>query len=616
MVGGFAFAAIAAPTAAVTTATTATATATATVRTPPMGWSSWNYMSMRNSAALLLDTADAFSTTGLRDAGYVYIIATEGWEPGNRTASGDLQPASTFTNSTVRALADQLHALDFKFGIYGAAGYTTCGKRAGSLYHERRDAAWYKSQGVDYLKYDDCGEANIQSYAKYFAMKDALAAAPGGGLDYYSYEPFQIYGAGAVSQMAWVSSVGDLWRSSNDIRPSWKSILENAYLTNTWAPNMKPGRYNDADELEIGNGHLTIAEERSHFALWCLMKSPLIIGTGVRVLPAASLAILLNKRLIAIDQDPLAIQGTLRAAFESSGARAPSIAVQPVPCLTDPTLCPQKSPWVTHCSFGSPTAAAQRWVIQDLPSSRGEGQRVMQPSTKLCLARSSLSEKHSYSSVDIVACDPKSITQAWDIGGANVTIAQIRDATNASSCLTFNSSSLHMKSCGVEMGDKKTPNESGCRDGNCRFSGIIDQLWYHNSFGQLTSAITNINNGVDQLLPMINHFPANIPWCLASSPKVAVPWIAPPAVDSSQPLQVWAGPLAGGDVVVLLLNIGNETKSITAEWADIGLKHGVRVNATDLWTGKVVGGGNPFTGSISASVATHDSAVFRLSAVL
>jgi hypothetical protein len=376
-------------------------------------------------------------------------------------------------------------------------------------------------------------------------MKDALAAAPGGGLDYYSYEPFQIYGAGAVSQMAWVSSVGDLWRSSNDIRPSWKSILENAYLTNTWAPNMKPGRYNDADELEIGNGHLTIAEERSHFALWCLMKSPLIIGTGVRVLPAASLAILLNKRLIAIDQDPLAIQGTLRAAFESSGARAPSIAVQPVPCLTDPTLCPQKSPWVTHCSFGSPTAAAQRWVIQDLPSSRGEGQRVMQPSTKLCLARSSLSEKHSYSSVDIVACDPKSITQAWDIGGANVTIAQIRDATNASSCLTFNSSSLHMKSCGVEMGDKKTPNESGC-----------------------------------------------------------------------QPLQVWAGPLAGGDVVVLLLNIGNETKSITAEWADIGLKHGVRVNAKDLWTGKVVGGGNPFTGSISASVATHDSAVFRLSAVL
>ena len=102
-----------------------------------------------------------------------------------------------------------------------------------------------------------------QSYTKYFVMKDALAAAPGGGLDYYSYEPFQIYAAGAVPQMAWVSGVGDLWRSSNDIRPSWDSILSNAHMVNKWAPNALPGHYNDADELEIGNGHLTLAEQRS-----------------------------------------------------------------------------------------------------------------------------------------------------------------------------------------------------------------------------------------------------------------------------------------------------------------------------------------------------------------
>ena len=175
--------------------------ALAAVRKPPMGWSSWNYRSMRVSAPLLLDTADAFVSTGLRDAGYVYLIATEGWEPGTRTASGDLQPAPSFTNSTVRALADELHAKGYKFGIYGAAGFTTCGHRAGSLYHERQDARWYKEQGVDYLKYDDCGEANIQSYAKYSVMKDALAAQPGGGLDYYSYEPFQVYGVGAVQQV-------------------------------------------------------------------------------------------------------------------------------------------------------------------------------------------------------------------------------------------------------------------------------------------------------------------------------------------------------------------------------------------------------------------------------
>jgi alpha-galactosidase len=109
---------------------------------------------MRVSAPLLLDTADAFTTTGLLDDGYRYIIATEGWNLANRTAvTGELQPAPSFTNSSLRALSDQLHAQGFKFGIYGAAAFTTCGHRAGSLYHERQDARWYKEHGVDYLKY-------------------------------------------------------------------------------------------------------------------------------------------------------------------------------------------------------------------------------------------------------------------------------------------------------------------------------------------------------------------------------------------------------------------------------------------------------------------------------
>jgi alpha-galactosidase len=115
---------------------------------------------------------------------------------------------------------------------------------------------------VNYLKYDDCGEANIQSYAKYFVMKDALAAASA-NMDYYSYEPFQVYGPGAVPQMAWVADVGDLWRSGGDIRASWRSILGNAHSNDRWAPNARPGHYNDADMLEVGNGQLTLAEQRS-----------------------------------------------------------------------------------------------------------------------------------------------------------------------------------------------------------------------------------------------------------------------------------------------------------------------------------------------------------------
>lgn len=158
-----------------------------------MGFSSWNHFSMGVSAPLLLDVADAFVSTGLRDAGYTYINTDDGWLDYNRTADGSaLHPATTFSNSTIKALTSALHEKKFKFGIYLAAGFTTCGHRAGSLYHEREDALQIAAAGVDYLKYDDCGEANIQSYAKYFVMKDALAEAYPEGVDYYSYEPFQV----------------------------------------------------------------------------------------------------------------------------------------------------------------------------------------------------------------------------------------------------------------------------------------------------------------------------------------------------------------------------------------------------------------------------------------
>lgn len=225
--------------------------------------------------------------------------------------------------------------------------------------------------------------------------------------------------------------------------------------------------------------------------------------------------ILQNRRLIQVNQDSLAVQGTLRAAFDSSGERAPMVPVPPVACVTHPTPCPQLSQWVTHCSFGSPSNAAQRWEIR--------GDLLVQVDAdhnELCLARSHAT-RHSADgqmmvSVTVLACDPSSPEQAWDFGAANSTVAQVRDAADGGSCLTFNSSSLHMEACHKERGDKLTPNKSGCTDGNCRFSSIIYQLWYLNSLGQFTSAITNIENGANALMPMIPQFPSNTPWCLAT----------------------------------------------------------------------------------------------------
>jgi hypothetical protein len=347
--------------------------------------------------------------------------------------------------------------------------------------------------------------------------------------------------------------------------------------------------------------------------------------------------ILQNERLIEVNQDSLAVQGTLRVAFDSSGTRAPTVTAPPATCVTDPTPCPQASPWVTHCSFGSPVNGAQRWEIRGKLLVQIDGVENDRCLARLPVAHRSLDEQ--VVSVAVVNCDPSSLQQAWNFGSANSTVAQVRDAADSTSCLTFNSSSLHMEACQNEKGDKTTPNKSGCTDGNCRFSSIIYQLWYLNSLRQFTSAITNIQNGPDALLPMIPNFPSNTPWCLATGALInfalnfhhyvgaeciTVRWLsihaaphvasapAPgPEIDSSMPLQVWAGPLSGGDVVVLLLNTGNGTKQITASWEDIGLKSGANATATDLWTGHDVA--TPLSSSISASVASHDSAVFRLS---
>ena len=215
-----------------------------------------------------------------------------------------------------------------------------------------------------------------------------------------------------------------------------------------------------------------------------LLTQPLILGTSIRELSAASMAIVGNERLIEVNQDDLMHQGTLRAAFDDSGKRAPTLAVEPVPCVTGPP-CAQQTPWLTHCSFGSPVAPPQRWEVS--------GRRLMQASTQKCLART------TEGAVTVAACEPSADAklQQWDLSRVNSTVSQVRDDKGL--CLTFNSSSLHMESCRKEAGDKSTPNGSGCEDGNCRFSGIIYQLWYLNTLGQLASAITNIPNGAETL---------------------------------------------------------------------------------------------------------------------
>ena len=219
------------------------AAASASSRTPPMGFNSWNHFGMHPTTDLLLGVAEAFEQTGLKDAGYTYINTDDGWLQLNRTADGELQPMAAQFPGGIAALADALHSKGFRFGIYGAAGQTTCGSRAGSLYHERRDAATLAAWGVDYLKYDLCGQANLQPYAHYYPMRDALQAT---GRDVYlSFEPF--FSLSFRFPITWAAYLGDSWRTAGDIRPKWSSILGNARSTNRWAGVARPGHFNDAD---------------------------------------------------------------------------------------------------------------------------------------------------------------------------------------------------------------------------------------------------------------------------------------------------------------------------------------------------------------------------------
>ena len=309
---------------------------------------------------------------------------------------------------------------------------------------------------------------------------------------------------------------------------------------------------------------------------------------------------------VVVRVDDLGVQATLRASTgtEAIGDSSTSTSTRDSYASRYGTtlgkaVSVQECPWMTHCSFGKEAVAAQRWTIAD-------GKFLQQASTQKCLARSA---SGSTSAVAVAACDQSSKLQQWNFGLVNETVWQVRDFANESSCLSFNSTALQMQPCRKETGDKTTPRD--CAEQNCRFSGIIYQQWYLNSLGQLTSAITNINNGGSTLLPMLPDFPTNTPWCLASSSYTApAPPPPPPAVDTSLPLQVWAGPLVGGDTVVLLLNTGNDTAPITARWADIGVKHGMRMKAKDLWTGVEQDTEN---GAVSARVGSHDCAVFRLS---
>ncbi|MCR4910220.1 MAG: glycoside hydrolase family 27 protein [Bacteroidales bacterium] len=282
--------------------------------TPQMGWNSWNKFGVNINEDLIKATADKMVELGLVDAGYIYLNLDDGWH-GERDEQGFIQEDPVKFPSGIKALADYVHSKGMKLGIYSDAGWKTCGGCAGSFGHEFQDAYTYAQWGVDYLKYDWCFTENINPKGAYKLMSEALKAT---GRQIW----FSMCEWGTAKPWEWAADIAQSWRTTGDIWPYFETIP--AEFENQWHgdPVMKlvdlneplrayagPGHWNDPDMLEVGNGSLTLAENRAHFTLWCMMAAPLLMGNDLTTMPEEILQILCNKDVIAIDQDPLGVQG-------------------------------------------------------------------------------------------------------------------------------------------------------------------------------------------------------------------------------------------------------------------------------------------------------------------
>ncbi len=279
--------------------------------TPPMGWNSWNTFATDINEDLVKGIADAFVRDGYKDAGYEYIVLDDGWMSMERDENGNLVADPEKFPSGMKALVDYVHSKGLKFGLYNCAGSKTCAGYPGSRGYEYQDARLYASWGVDYLKYDWCNTGKLNAEESYITMRDAL---------YEAGKPvvFSICEWGDNDPWKWGEKVGHLWRVTGDIINCWDCEVGHGSWS-SWGVwkiiNMRkdirkaagPGHWNDFDMMEVGNG-MTAAEDRSHFAMWSMLASPLILGNDVRSANKETVKTLTNKEVIAVNQDKLGIQ--------------------------------------------------------------------------------------------------------------------------------------------------------------------------------------------------------------------------------------------------------------------------------------------------------------------
>jgi alpha-galactosidase len=268
---------------------------------PPMGFNTWNKFGCNVDEELIRGTADAMVETGMLEAGYKYLVIDDCWQV-DRAADGSIIADPRRFPSGMKALADYVHGKGLLFGLYSDIGPKTCAGRPGAAGHFDLDAATYAAWGVDYVKVDWCHCDDLDASTEYARFRDALRRAG---------RPIvlSICEWGRNDPWKWARGVGQLWRTTADIGDNWASVVWIIGANSRHADAAGPGGWNDPDMLEVGNGGMTFDEYKTHFSLWAIMAAPLMAGNDLRAMTEETKSILLNAEVIAVDQDPLGLQG-------------------------------------------------------------------------------------------------------------------------------------------------------------------------------------------------------------------------------------------------------------------------------------------------------------------
>jgi alpha-galactosidase len=600
---------------------------------PALGWSSWNTFQGAVSDALLREVADAIVSSGLRDAGMRFLNLDDGWAVG-RLPNGTIVPDPALFPDGIAPLAAYINGLGLSMGIYTARGSTTCMGRPGSNNYEALDAQTYADWGISYLKEDSCGGAtNGTVWEQYARMRDGLNAT--GRSIYFSitealpytdgHPAMHCYGPNVFTLFPWLQQGLDPTTLANSYlveycnnEPSFGSTAgfptpggllsqldSQALLT---LDNLTvPGAFNDPDMLDVCNAGLTPTEWRSEFSLWSILASPLILGNDPRSMGADCIEVVTNRDVIAVDQDPLVIRGTLVYQWpdavwpNTTGTAPPTSAPAAVPvAATAAARVAGRAAAAPNMEAGlgmapcNASAPEQLWTAQLNATGYGLIESAAPTYSGLCLTYGGYRESNTFLGDCTNWSLPGIGSQRWSappVGVTSFTALSVQD--NAGKVLDVYdcnvTASQPVQVCTQGGADCYSPSgaPAGCGSTNQAFTFASTAT---GAPAPIVSAVSDTTKG---------------PFCVAAAPLPAGP------VDIR--MQVWTKPLADGSVAVLAFNRHPFLAyNVTVSWALVHLAPGPGgVNVTDLWaqSSAVVPAA---AGGVTPTVQPHDVWMARM----